>query len=87
MRPFAEPAAGGTRSDRAGGQWQVSTAGGIYPLWRFDTKELYYIDPDSKLMAAPIETTSATLEPGTPATAVQKMAWAGNTTWPATAAS
>ena len=27
----------------AGGQWQVSTAGGVYPAWRSDGKELYYL--------------------------------------------
>ena len=50
VRPFNgnAPAASG------GGQWQVSTSGGISPRWRADGKELYYIAPDGKLMAAPI---------------------------------
>jgi len=49
-----------------GGQWQVSTAGGIHPVWRHDGKELYYIDPAGTMMAVPITITGATLEPGAP---------------------
>jgi serine/threonine protein kinase/Tol biopolymer transport system component len=56
VRPFPE----------SGGQWQVSTAGGIAPRWRRDGKELYYIAPDARLMAVPISVKGATLEPGTP---------------------
>ena len=70
MRPFVAPA-GATRNDRAavsrtGGQWQVSTAGGIFPRWRPDGKELYYLGPDGQMMAAPVTATGATLEPGAP---------------------
>ena len=50
----------------AGPQWQVSTAGGIHPVWRPDGKELYYIDPVGALVAAPIAIRGATLEPDTP---------------------
>src|SRR5260370_34481237 len=38
VRPFPGP----------GGQWQVSTSGGISPRWRGGGEELYYISPDSK---------------------------------------
>ena len=37
-RPFAATSA-------AGGQWQVSTAGGAVLVWRHDGKELYYLNP------------------------------------------
>ena len=50
----------------AAGQWQVSTAGGIFPRWRSDGKELYYIGPNGEMMAAPIAATGTTLEPGAP---------------------
>ena len=50
----------------ASGQWQVSTAGGIYPRWRPDGKELYYIGPDGQMMAAAVTVTGMTFEPGTP---------------------
>src|SRR5579864_4571011 len=35
-----------------GGKLQVSVAGGSMPCWRGDGKELYYLTPDNKLMAA-----------------------------------
>lgn len=52
--------------DLAGGQWQVSTAGGVYPVWRPDGKELYYLNPAGEMMAAPIASTGSTFEPGAP---------------------
>jgi Tol biopolymer transport system component len=54
-----------------GGKWQVSTGGGIEPRWRRDGKELFYIAPDGKLMAAPIQSAGQTLEAGTPAALFQ----------------
>ena len=66
VRPFAEPGSAGATGDRARGQWQVSTAGGMYPTWRHDGKELYYIGPDGQMMAASITATGTTLKPGTP---------------------
>jgi serine/threonine protein kinase/Tol biopolymer transport system component len=48
-----------------GGQWQISTGGGIEPRWRGDGKELFYIAPDSNLMAVPIQSAGQTLEAGT----------------------
>ena len=66
VRPFVPPGAAGTAAGAAGGQWQVSTAGGIHPVWRPDGKELYYLNPAGAMMAAPITVTGATLEPGAP---------------------
>ena len=65
VRPFVPPGAAGTAAP-AGGQWQVSTAGGVFPSWRPDGKELYYLNPAGAMMAAPITVTGATLEPGAP---------------------
>src|SRR3989475_1972864 len=48
------------------GKWQVSTGGGIQPRWRADGKELYFIAPDGKLMAASITAAGATFSTGTP---------------------
>jgi Tol biopolymer transport system component len=56
VRPFPGP----------GGQWQVSTGGGISPRWQAYGKELYYIAPDAKLMAAAVSTQGGTFTPGTP---------------------
>lgn len=69
VRPFVEPAAPGATGNAAGatgGQWQVSTTGGIYPRWRPDGRELYYIGPNGEMMAAPIMATGTTLVPGAP---------------------
>ena len=48
------------------GQFPVSTTGGIAPRWRKDGKELYYIAPDSKLMAVSMATTGRAPEMGAP---------------------
>jgi Tol biopolymer transport system component len=40
-----------------GGRWQVSTAGGSYPSWRSDGKELFYRSLDQKLMSVDVQTT------------------------------
>jgi Tol biopolymer transport system component len=74
VRPFAEAAAAGAAlqlrsgqtADAAGGQWQVSTAGGIMPRWRRDAKELYYLAPTGAMMAAPITVTGSSVAPGAP---------------------
>jgi dipeptidyl aminopeptidase/acylaminoacyl peptidase len=57
---------GRSSGSAAGGQSQVSASGGIYARWRADGRELYYIAPDSKLMAVPIAVRGERLEAGTP---------------------
>jgi serine/threonine-protein kinase len=37
------------------GQWQVSTAGGVQPLWARSGRELFYIAPDGSLMTVSVE--------------------------------
>jgi Tol biopolymer transport system component len=61
VRPFSP--SGGPSAE---GLRQVSTAGGIHPVWRPDGRELYYIDPVGALVAAPIAVSGSTLAPGTP---------------------
>jgi Tol biopolymer transport system component len=39
-----------------GGKWIVSQGGGVQPRWRRDGRELFYISPDSKMMAAEVST-------------------------------
>jgi Tol biopolymer transport system component len=39
----------------AGGKWQVSTQGGVQPVWRSDGRELYYVALDGKIMAAEVK--------------------------------
>jgi hypothetical protein len=45
VRPFPGP----------GGKSPVSTAGGIYPRWRRDGQELFYVTLDNRVMAAPLQ--------------------------------
>ena len=49
-----------------GGKWQVSSGGGTDVRWCGDGKELFYIAPDSRLMAVPIRSSGQALEPGAP---------------------
>jgi hypothetical protein len=48
----------------AHGKWQISNGGGDQPKWRSDGKELFYITPDGKIMAAPV-TVGANFDAGT----------------------
>ena len=48
------------------GRWEISTSGGLQPMWRHDGKELFYLSPDKKLMAVDVNTTSATFQAGNP---------------------
>jgi dipeptidyl aminopeptidase/acylaminoacyl peptidase len=56
VQQFPEPAA----------KSQISTNGGSAPRWSADGKELYFIAPDNKLMAASIRVVGNTLKAGTP---------------------
>ena len=66
VRPFVPPVSTGKAAAAVGGKWQVSTAGGISPIWRPDGKELYFLSPAGEMMAAPITVTGSTIEPGAP---------------------
>ena len=59
------------------GKWQVSTAGGTHPRWSPDGKELYFLDPQGDMMAAPIDLAGAALTPGTPVKLFHAPIWAG----------
>jgi len=59
VRPFAG-------SNAAAGQWQVSTAGGVDPVWSADGRELSYISPEGDMMATPIEVSGSAVVPGKP---------------------
>jgi len=45
-----------------GKKLRVSTSGGEQPMWSKDGRKLYYLSPDSKLMAASIQFSSSSLE-------------------------
>ena len=63
IRPFVVSGAAGAAV--RSGKWQVSTAGGTSPRWSPDGKELYFIDPEGDMMAAPITLAGSALTPGT----------------------
>jgi serine/threonine protein kinase len=46
------------------GKRQISTAGGSQPRWSRDEKEIFYLAPDNKLMAAEVRTAAGGLEIG-----------------------
>jgi Tol biopolymer transport system component len=50
---------------QGGGRWKISSAGGDYPQWRRDGKELFYIAPDGRLMAVEVKS-SPDFNPGEP---------------------
>ncbi len=50
----------------ATGQWTISIAGGMQPLWRRDGKELFYLAPDGSLMSVLVKTDQSVFEAGVP---------------------
>ena len=54
-----------TRFPQPGTKWAVSVGGGNFPMWRPDSRELYYRAPDGKLMAVTVGAGSE-LDPGAP---------------------
>jgi Tol biopolymer transport system component len=54
-----------TSFPEAKGKWQVSSGGGEQPRWRSDGKELFYLSPEGKIMAAPVRT-GANFDVGAP---------------------
>ena len=43
-----------TRFPGPSGKWPISTAGGTYPRWRADGRELFYLARDGMLVAVPV---------------------------------
>ncbi len=48
------------------GRWQVSTAGGSWPNWRKDGKELFFFASDQQIMTVDVNQKGAGLQLGTP---------------------
>ena len=53
------------------GQWQVSTSGGVMPLWARNGGELFYVAPDGSLMAVPTDPRAGTWSAGAPTQVVK----------------
>jgi hypothetical protein len=49
-----------------GGRWQVSSAGGVQPIWRGDSREIYYLDPLGRLNAVSVDAAQLQFRLGTP---------------------
>ena len=56
VQPFPAPSA----------KWQISTNGGTMSRWRRDGKELFFIGPDARLMAATVTTSGTSFEAAPP---------------------
>ena len=41
--------------DVDGGRWQVSTSGGTQPVWASDSRELFFVDPDGRIVGVPVQ--------------------------------
>ena len=50
-----------------GSRVQITAEGGTQPAWRADERELFYVGAGGHMMAVPIDISTGTLRPGTPA--------------------
>ena len=50
----------------SGGKWLVSRDGGAQPHWRADGKEIFFIAPDRKMMAADVKLEGSTFKAAFP---------------------
>jgi Tol biopolymer transport system component len=51
---------------RSGATVPISSSGGVAPRWRHDSKELFYLTEDNKLMAVPVTLTESIITVGAP---------------------
>jgi hypothetical protein len=61
LRDYVRPS-----PNAGGGQWQVSTACCMRPLWARSGKELFYLAPGGALLRVPVEAGGSTWNAGTP---------------------
>jgi hypothetical protein len=45
---------------------QISVAGGVQPMWSRNGREIFYVAPDRKMMAVPVDVVGVALRPGAP---------------------
>jgi Tol biopolymer transport system component len=57
---------GSSASASGGGKWLISASGGLYPRWRSDGKEIFYLSPASQMMAALVDAKGNSIEVRTP---------------------
>ncbi len=66
IRAFDGSSIGSAGNDKPGPLWQVSVNGGLFPAWRHDGKELFWVGPGGRIMAAPVTASRTALQPGQP---------------------
>jgi serine/threonine-protein kinase len=59
------------------GQWQVTNAGGVQPLWARSGRELFYLAPDGALLTLPVDPGGTTWSAGAPTKLVAGRYFAG----------
>ena len=50
--------------DREAGKWQISSKGGVQPMWRRDGRELFYWSAENTLMSVAITLEASTVKVG-----------------------
>ncbi len=60
VRPFPPPLGG------AGGKWQISTTGGTLPIWSRNGRELFFENPDNRIMVTDYEVKNESFDAGKP---------------------
>jgi serine/threonine protein kinase/Tol biopolymer transport system component len=48
------------------GKWQISSDSGLWPRWRHDGKELFFVTRDGEMMAATVSASGSSFEASTP---------------------
>lgn len=62
--PFQRLSASSAGKADIGGRRQISVSGGRWPRWRRDGRELFYVSPDSSLVAVPVKIRGSQCETG-----------------------
>jgi serine/threonine protein kinase/Tol biopolymer transport system component len=60
VRPFATPLSG------SAGKWQISTGGGAIPIWSGNGRELFYLNPEQRIMVVDYVVRDGTFVAGKP---------------------
>jgi len=60
------------------GRWQVSTAGGQWPIWSRDGRELFYLAPDGALMGVQVKDAGSTWTATSPTKILEPGYWSSN---------
>jgi Tol biopolymer transport system component len=61
------------------GRWQVSTTGGLAPMWARDVRELFFLSPDGTLMGVKVRATGPTWVASSPVKVLEPGYWSRST--------